>query len=86
MDENRKGCVISVTSLHSILYMFCILTGKEVRELKGYFTRNIPGKGKAKVLVSGVKDFAQCYKFSKRHLTVSCHYGFWNQHGFPLHD
>ena len=58
MDGNHKGFVISLTTLTSILYMFRTLTGKEVREVKGYLTKNIPGKGKAKLLVSGVKDFA----------------------------
>ena len=58
MDGNHKGFVISLTTLTSILYMFRTLTGKEVREVKGYLTKNIPGKGKAKLLVSGVNDFA----------------------------
>lgn len=50
MDGNRKGFVISITSLPSVLYMFRILTGKEVRQLKGYLTKNIPGKGKPRYL------------------------------------
>ena len=85
MDGNRKGFFISLTTLASILYMFRTLTGKEVKEVKGYLTKNIPGKGRAKLLVSGVKDFALVYKYSKRQLSVLCHYGFWNTHGFPLH-
>ena len=38
------------------LYLLCCFTGMEVRELRGYLTRNIPGKGKAKV--SGVKNIS----------------------------
>ena len=71
MDGNRKGFVISLTTLTSILYMFRTLTEKEVREVKGYLSKNIPGKGKAKLLVSGIKDFALVYKYSKRQLSDS---------------
>ena len=86
MEGDGKGFVITIGYLPSVLYMFRILTGKTVEQLKGYLNRKIPGKGKAKVLVSRFKEFTLSYKYSKRQLVVSCHYGFWNTHGFPLHD
>ena len=86
MEGNRLGLSIRIAYLPSVFYMFRILTGKTIGQLKSYLRRKIPGKGKAKVLISRFKEFKLCYKYSKRQMTVSCHYGFWNIHGFPLHD
>jgi len=86
MEGNRNGFSISIAYLPSVLYMFRIVTGKTIQQLKSYLRRKIPGKGKAKVLISRFKVFNLCYKYSKRQMTVSCYYGFWNTHGFPLHD
>ena len=86
MEGNRKGLSIRIAYSPSVFYMFRILTGKTMGQLKSYLRRKIPGKGKAKVLISRFKEFKLCYKYSKRQMTVSCHYGFWNIHGFPLHD
>ena len=86
MDGNRKGVSISITYLVSVLYLFRTLTGKTVKQLQGFLHRKIPGKGKAKVLISRIKEFKLCYKYSKRQMIVSFHFGFWNTHGFPLHD
>jgi len=86
MKGNHKSISISVTYLPSVLYLFRTLTGKTVKQLESYLHRKIPGKGKAKVLISRFKEFKLCYKNSKRQMIVSFHYGFWNTHGFPLHD
>lgn len=86
MKGNHKSISISVTYLPSVLYLFRTLTGKTVKQLESYMHRKIPGKGKAKVLISRFKEFKLCYKNSKRQMIVSFHYGFWNTHGFPLHD
>ena len=87
MDGNRKAFVISVTSLARVVSLFTELTELSNRNVKSYLARKVTrSKGIAKVIVSDVKDFALVYKFSKRQLSINCHYGFWNTYGFPQHD
>jgi hypothetical protein len=82
MDGNRKAFVISVTSLARVVSLFTELTELSNRNVKSYLARKVTrSKGIAKV-----KDFALVYKFSKRQLSINCHYGFWNTYGFPQHD
>lgn len=77
MDGNRKAFVISVTSLARVVSLFTELTELSNRDVKSYLARKVTrSKGIAKVIVSDVKDFALVYKFSKRQLSVNCHYGF----------
>ena len=79
MDGNRKAFVISVTSLARVVSLFTELTELSNRNVKSYLARKVTrSKGIAKVIVSDVKDFALVYKFSKRQLSINCHYGFWN--------
>ena len=57
MKGNHKSISISVTYLPSVLYLFRTLTCKTVKQLESYLHRRIPGKGKAKVLISRFKGF-----------------------------
>ena len=58
MDGNRKGLSIRIAYLPSVFYMFRVLTGKTIGQLKSYLRRKILGKGKEKVLqlFSGLKN------------------------------
>ena len=87
MDGNKKAFVISLTSLARVVSLFTALTELDNRDVRSYLARKVlRSKGIARVIVSDLKDFALVYKFSKRQLSISCHYGFWNSCGFPQHD
>ena len=57
MEGNDSGISISVTYWTSVLYLFRTLTGKTVKQLKGYLHKKIPGKRKGKVLISRFKEY-----------------------------
>ena len=65
MRGNRKAFVISLTSLVRVLRLFIELTGYSNRHIKSYLERKVAKKGKAKVIVSDVKDFALLYRVSE---------------------
>ena len=86
---NKKGKVISITSLSLLRTFLSWLSGKSVREVASCLERTLTGRRKdhkTKVLVSSEKDFGLIYNFAKGQLTVQFHYGGWNSYGFPQHS
>lgn len=87
--KNRKGEVISFTSLSSIQKLFQVLTAMGPRQVKWYFTRVLkcPTRNghKVKLIVSEEKDFALLYKFSTGQFTIQFSYGEWNTYNHPQH-
>ena len=85
-SENKKGAVISFTSLKSVTTLFTILSGYTEMEVKKFFYRSLmKSRGKAELIVSEVKDFALIYKYSKGQFYISFNFGVWNANGFPQH-
>lgn len=84
--RNRKGIVVSFTSLESVQLFLGLLSKREVL---GYLERKLSGRRKdyvTKLLVSPTKDFALAYSFKKALLIISFYFGEWNAHGFPQHN
>lgn len=90
MSSNKRGDVISFTSIN-VLYTFlsCIST-LPIEEIKDYFKRKIQsGQRKnhsVRLLVSDDKDFGVVYKKRSGQLVVQFHYGEWNANKFPQHN
>jgi len=87
--ENKKGYVISFTSLESVVALFTLLTDLTKTHIyKTYFKRSLSGRvnGKAKVIINEDKDFAFHFKIKSSELHINFHYGVWNKAGFALHS
>lgn len=89
IGSNRKGEVISLTSLDLLQKFFSCLSGISVKEVKKYFTRKLTSRSrnnhKVKIIVSEEKDFGFVYKKNSGQLIIQFYYGEWNSHGFPQH-
>lgn len=89
-SKNRKAAVVSFTSIRLVKELFCLLTGLSGAEVGSNFKRTLAsGKRmghKVSVMVNETKDFALIYKYQKRELKVSFHYGEWNICDAPQHN
>ena len=86
---NKKGAVISFTSVRLVVDFLAVLSGYSTEEVATYFKRKLAtGKRKGhtvSIIVSDVKDFAFVYKRNRGKLTISFHFGEWKTAGFPQH-
>lgn len=87
--SNRKGEVISFTSLNSLIKFLSCISVLNAREIKKYFSRILSSVSrhnhKVAIIVSEEEDFAFVYNKNKGQLAVQFHYGEWNSNGFPRH-
>jgi hypothetical protein len=84
VSSNRKATVISLTSKDSVLQLFATLTGYHNTQVWNYFCKSLKS-GKAKLIVTSVKDFGMIFKHSTGQFVISFNYGLWNSNGFPQH-
>lgn len=88
-SSNKKGAVISFTSLRLVVDFFSFLSGYSADEVRTYFKRKISRGARnghvVSLITTDVKDFALIYKQSQGRLTISFHFGEWNTAGFPQH-
>ena len=88
--SNRKGEVISFTSLRLVVNLLCLLSGCKRSQVVAHFIRNLATgmrRGhKVSVITSDVKDFAFIYKHRQGKLVISFYFGEWNASGFPQHS
>ena len=84
VSSNRKATVISLTSKDSVLLLFTTLTGYHNKQVWNYFRKSLKS-GKAKLIVTSVKDFGMIFKYSTGQFIISFKYGLWNSNGFPQH-
>lgn len=88
--KNKKGHVITITTIESVIMLFSLMTGLSREEVKPYFERKLRGLKRnrhlVKLIVEDVKDFAFVYQFSKGSMTIQFHYGEWNKHNYPRHS
>jgi len=89
MAGNKKGEVISLTSLPLLEKVFACLSGQTSKEVKKYLRRKLTGScrynHKVKVIMSATKDFGFMYKKNIGQLVIQFYYGEWNYHGHPQH-
>ena len=87
--SNKKGIVISFTSLRLVADFLALLSGYTVEDVATYFKRKF-GTGARRghtvsVITSDVKDLSFVYKRSQGKLIISFHFGEWNASDFPQH-
>ena len=88
-SNNKKGEVISFTSVRLVNELLALLSGLSGQDVASYFKRNLAGARqghKVSVIVSDVKDFAFVYKLRQGKLIIAFQYGEWNNNGFPQHS
>ncbi|KAK3705273.1 hypothetical protein QZH41_000068 [Actinostola sp. cb2023] len=89
-SKNRKGEVISLTSIRLVKELFSLLSGLSGAEVMDFFKRKLTSGmrsgHKVSVLVDEHKDFAFIYKYNKGELTISYNFGEWNVCGTPQHN
>jgi len=87
--RNKKGEVITFTSIGSLTSFFSLLTGLTQVEVGKFFARTLKGlkrnKHKVKLIVEETKDFAFVYQKGKGQMTLQFYYGEWNTHNYPQH-
>jgi hypothetical protein len=87
--KNKKGHVISFTTLDAVILLFSLITSISKVEVGAFLTRKLKGlrrnKHKVKVLVEDIKDFAFVYHQNKGQMTIQFYYGEWNTHKYPQH-
>lgn len=88
-SNNKKGEVISFTSLRLVVELLSLLSGYTEEEVVKYFKRNLTAGSRRghniSVICSDVKDFAFVYKHRQGKLVISFNFGEWNVSGFPQH-
>lgn len=88
-SKNKKGHVLSFTSLEAVVLLFSLLTSIKESDVKLYFVRRLRGMKRnghlVKLIVDERKDFALYYKHNTGQLSIQFHYGEWNKHDFPQH-
>ena len=87
--NNKKGEVISFTSLRLVVDYLVFLTRYSTEEVGMYFKKTIATGSrrghKISVITSDEKDFAFIYKHRQGKLVISFYFGEWNSSGFPQH-
>jgi hypothetical protein len=71
--DNKKGEVLSFTSLKMLKSVLALLSGFTEQEVTAYFKKKLQGKkngSKVAVIVTDKKDFAFVYKLTKGQLTI----------------
>ena len=87
--NNKKGEVISFTSLRLVVDYLVFLSRYSTEEVGMYFKKTIATGSrrdhKISVITSDEKDFAFIYKHRQGQLVISFYFGEWNSSGFPQH-
>ena len=87
--NNKKGEVISFTSLRLVVDFLVLLSRYSAEEVGMYFKRTLAtGSRKGhnvSIITSVEKDFAFIYKHRQGKLVISFYFGEWNSSGFPQH-
>jgi hypothetical protein len=87
--NNKKGEVISFTSLRLVVNLLVLLSRYSAQEVGMYFKRTLATGSrrghKVSIITSDEKDFAFIYKHRQGKLVISFYYGEWNSSGFPQH-
>ncbi len=87
--NNKKGEVISFTSLRLVVDFLVLLSRYSTEEVSMYFKRTLATGSRrghsVSIITSDVKDFAFIYKHRQAKLIISFYFGEWNSSGFPQH-
>ena len=89
VSSNKKGDVISFTSLRLVMELLALLSGYLENDFATYFKRDLLGLKsghKVNVIGSDSKDFDFIYNQKLGKCIISFNFGEWNVNGYPQHS